>query len=433
MQPITHALVEISRFLAQAFIAGLWQGFFLVVIVMLLLRFAPRLRAATRYAIWWCAFALGIMIPLFHLHATVVFPVRSTPLQVHIGTEWGVSIAVLWAAFMLGRAVQFLLQAARLHRVWKHATPVSADSAIHISLQGRTLPAELCVSNDVESPSVIGFFSPRFLIPGWLFEKLTPSELEQILLHEAEHLRRHDDWINLLQKISLVLFPLNPALLWMDRRLSLERELACDAAVIAFSKSRFDYARCLTRLAEHRLLHRSIAFTLSAWSRESELVRRVHSLLKPAGHISGKRARFSSALICAALLIGAAGMAAAPHVISFTDVAAPVAQVPDAVAIPEAAQPIPVAYRTTTPAQPALLKTAITLSHSHSARHKTAPRAQLRSIGMPTRKRAQPRIVLTTITLQTTRYNGSTFPQPAHLVPLLAAVPFQDGWLIVQL
>lgn len=425
MQPAMHALIELSRFLAQACIAGLWQGFVLVAIVALLLRLAPGLRAAVRYAIWWCAFALAIMIPLVHRTASAVSP-SGNPLQMHLGAAWGIGIAAIWAAFMLWRAVQFLLQAARLHRIWKRA------AAVHTPLQSAPLPAQLCVSDDVESPSVIGFFSPRFLIPTRLFIELTPSELEQILLHEAEHLRRHDDWINLLQKFSLVLFPLNPALFWMDRRLSLERELACDAAVIASSKSPFDYARCLTRLAEHRLLHRSVALTLSAWGRQSELARRVHSLLKPAGRVSRLRACFSSALICSALLVGAAGMAASPHMISFTDAAAPVAQAPDAVTIPEAARPIPVVYRPTAAAHPVLLKTTTTSSQALPIRKKIVHRTQLRSVAVTATRR--PRLVWTTITLRTTRDDEiGPFPLPAHLAPALAAVPFQDGWLIVQL
>ena len=48
------------------------------------------------------------------------------------------------------------------------------------------------------------------------------------MLHEAGHLRRRDDWMNLLQKVGLVLLPLNPVLMWIERRLCLERELACD-------------------------------------------------------------------------------------------------------------------------------------------------------------------------------------------------------------
>ena len=88
---------------------------------------------------------------------------------------------------------------------------------------------------------MIGFFKPRILIPDWLFARLTSGELEQIVLHEAEHLRRRDDWTNLFQKLCLVFFPLNPALMWIEHRLCREREMACDDGVIS------NYA-CTSRL-----------------------------------------------------------------------------------------------------------------------------------------------------------------------------------------
>ena len=112
---------------------------------------------------------------------------------------------------------------------------------------------EVCTSSDVDRPSVIGFFSPRILIPEELFDRLTTAEFGQIVLHEVGHLRRGDDWINLLQKLSLVLVPLNPVLMWIERRLCLERELACDDDVLRLTKAPKAYATCLTNLAEHRL------------------------------------------------------------------------------------------------------------------------------------------------------------------------------------
>ncbi|MEI4861539.1 M56 family metallopeptidase, partial [Klebsiella pneumoniae] len=80
------------------------------------------------------------------------------------------------------------------------------------------------------------------LIPDWLFARMTAGELEQIVMHEAEHLRRRDDWTNLLQKLCLVLFPLNPALVWMERRLCREREMACDEGVIRMTRAPRAYA-----------------------------------------------------------------------------------------------------------------------------------------------------------------------------------------------
>ena len=57
-------------------------------------------------------------------------------------------------------------------------------------------------------------------------------------MHEMEHLRRGDDWTNLLQKAGLVFFPLNPASFWVERRLCAERELACDDCVLRSSGAR---------------------------------------------------------------------------------------------------------------------------------------------------------------------------------------------------
>lgn len=440
---VTHVPVELSRFIAQAFVAGLWQGLVLVLAVMLLLRLAPGLSAAARYAIWWFAFALGAAIPLLHLPALGVLPVRAVPAVVHAGTEWGLAIAGLWAALMAVRATQLLTQAVHLHRIWKRATPVSADATIEGLLRSGGRVAELCISEDVDTPSVIGFFSPRLLIPTWLYATLAPGELEQIVLHECEHLRRRDDWINLLQKIGLVLFPLNPALLWMERRLSLERELACDAGVIASTKAPFDYARCLTRLAEHRLLHRRVALSLAAWSRQSELARRVHHLLKPAGGVSRWRVRLAAALICVGLVAGAAGMAGSPHLLSFTDSAAPVAQATAVVANSGSMRAVPVVYRPTAPAHAVLLKAITTPRKAHRAKHNSThgstPEAQLHEAQLhnvrATRSiEPEPRIVMTTVTIENDPFNktGAVYLSD-HLSSSYAAVRFDNGWIVIQL
>jgi hypothetical protein len=131
---------------------------------------------------------------------------------------------------------------------------------------------------------VIGFFAPRILIPDWLLTRLTPGELDQIVLHEAEHLRRRDDWTNLLQKLWLVVFPLNPALWWMEYRLCREREMACDEGVVKLTHAPRAYAACLASLAERGLERRAEAQTvdalsLGAWQRRPELAHRVHGIL----------------------------------------------------------------------------------------------------------------------------------------------------------
>ncbi len=137
-------------------------------------------------------------------------------------------------------------------------------------------------------------------------------------MHEMEHLRRRDDWTNLLQKIGLVLFPLNPVLLWVERRLCAERELACDDRVLCSTGARKAYAMCLTRLAEFSMFRRNLSLALGAWEKRSELVRRIHRILRrPDDAISSRRAAVLTSGLIFAVLAGAVALARTPQLISF--------------------------------------------------------------------------------------------------------------------
>ena len=89
----------------------------------------------------------------------------------------------------------------RLRRLWKAARPIELSAALAAPLKNlRGGRVTICTTEMLDRPSVIGFLAPRILIPKWLMARLTQGELEQIVLHEAEHLRRFDDWTNLVQK-----------------------------------------------------------------------------------------------------------------------------------------------------------------------------------------------------------------------------------------
>ncbi len=176
-----------------------------------------------------------------------------------------------------------------------------------------------------DRPTVIGFFSPKILIPSWLLEKLTTAELEQIVMHEAGHLGRADDWMNLLQKIALVVFPLNPALAWVERRLCFERELAVDERVLgAFSGkagAAKAYAACLATLAEYRMERRGVkprlALVLGALGRESELGQRVGRILRRGERMKPVHAKLVLGSAMFGLVAAATGLERCPQVVGF--------------------------------------------------------------------------------------------------------------------
>lgn len=286
--------VDLSRVATGGLVAAVWQGVLLSLAVALGMKLLPKTPAAIRFAIWFGVFLVVAGLPVMALlprSGAAAAGGRAPWLT--LDERWCVAIAAVWAAASLVRAVTLGLAVLRVRALWKRATPLEGAGFVRptdrdeAAMTGARAPlgsgvrsAKLCVSDEVDRPTVIGFFAPKILIPGWLVEKLTAAELEQIVLHEAGHLGRADDWLNLLQKIALVVFPLNPALAWVERRLCFERELACDERVLKTTGAPKAYAACLATLAEYRMNRSGLALALGALGRESELGRRVGRILK---------------------------------------------------------------------------------------------------------------------------------------------------------
>jgi hypothetical protein len=322
---LLHSVEGLSRVAAGSVVSGLWQGLVLAAAVWICLRLMPKTTAAIRFAVWTAAFAILALLPLLHAYGLRGDGEASGHGGfVQVDVRWSLAIAALWLTASIVRAVKLVIGAVQLRGIWKRATPVEMSTGWDSALAAAGWRgATVCTSADVDRPSVIGFFSPRILIPREMFERLTTSELEQIVLHEMGHLRRADDWINLLQKISLVLVPLNPVLLWIERRLCFERELACDDAVLRFTKAPKAYATCLTNLAEQRLGGRAAALSLGAWERRSELARRVHSILQRSEGMSRTHAGVVMSVLVFGLVAGAAELSRCPQVVSFSGGAMP--------------------------------------------------------------------------------------------------------------
>lgn len=319
-----------SRTAAAIAATALWQGVAVAVGLIVCLRFAPRMSAAHRFAVWTAGFAALVVLPFLPLlsHFTrgaahgVPAGLSEAAAQpwIQLNLRWGLVIAALWAAASALRAVDLAIHSLRLRRLWKAAVPVeSSNRELTPRLAGMwgRRQVRLCTTQQLERPSVIGFFAPRILIPEWLYARLTPGELDQIVLHETEHLRRRDDWTNLFQKLCLVLFPLNPALWWIERRLCREREMACDEGVVRVTRAPRAYAACLTSLAERGLQRRAEALSLGAWHRRPELAHRVHSILRRGNGLSPLAANALLGVVGCGLLFGSVELARCPQLVAF--------------------------------------------------------------------------------------------------------------------
>ena len=317
--PLHEVIAGASQAATSALAAALWQGALLAGAAALGLRVLPETPAPVRFMIWFAVFLLVAGLPFLPMavgHASAAQSGIVSRPWLTLDASWCVWIAAVWAAISLTRGITLLVAALRVRALWKRAWPVEA------ALPELARGARVCVSNEVDRPTVIGFLAPKIVMPEWLLEKLSLAELEQVVLHEAGHLSRRDDWLNLLQKIALVMFPLNPALAWVERRLCFERELACDERVLRVTGSPRAYAECLTTLAEHRLarrgLVRELALALGALGRESELGQRVLRILRGGGRMKRRQARLVFGGSMLTLVFAAGALERSPQIVAFS-------------------------------------------------------------------------------------------------------------------
>lgn len=87
-------------------------------------------------------------------------------------------------------------------------------------------------SSLVKTPMTFGLFKTYVVLPRHFDEWLSEKDIEYIFLHELSHYKNKDFAVNYFMVILQVLYWFNP-LVWLAfRRMRLDREIACDAAVL---------------------------------------------------------------------------------------------------------------------------------------------------------------------------------------------------------
>jgi Zn-dependent protease with chaperone function len=287
-------------------------GFLIAIFTWGLLYALRRQNSGTRFAVWFLALLTIAALPFLSilrggralalhssLHPAIVHPAITIP------ERWALFIFIAWAA---GASIAMLRLAAgiwRLRRLRRSCTTINVedlDPAVRKTVDAIRAPASsglysfsfmrsyfarrfasklitIAVSEDVRVPAAIGFLNRIIVLPAWALSELSPEDLNVVLLHEFAHLRRGDDWTNLIQKIVRALFFFHPAVWWIENRLSVEREMACDDAVLAETANPHGYATCLVSLLEKNLAHRGLAMAQAAVHRAREASLRLAQIL----------------------------------------------------------------------------------------------------------------------------------------------------------
>jgi beta-lactamase regulating signal transducer with metallopeptidase domain len=329
--PGLHAIAQIS---AARIVDCMVEATLVAAFAGLVLRIAPRWNSSARFAVWFSALLAMAALPLFGFiglegAGTSLTTLAQRP-EITLPGSWALWLFGAWAgiaALGLARVGVGLWRLRALRRSCVVVDSAVLDPELRETLAhsstgsyGKSRPATLCVSDRVSVPTVIGFVNPAVVIPRWLLQELSPSELQQILLHELAHLQRWDDWTNLAQKILKALLFFHPAAWWVEKQLSLEREMACDDAVVAETANPRAYAECLTHLAEKSFVRRSLALAQAALGRIRQTSLRVAQILD-ADRPSAPRHNWKPAvlLVTGFAIACAAGISRAPRLVGFDD------------------------------------------------------------------------------------------------------------------
>jgi TPR repeat protein/beta-lactamase regulating signal transducer with metallopeptidase domain len=252
----------------DAAFAHLWQSTLFAALAALLTLAFQKNRASIRYCIWLAA-SVKFLIPVSPLVALVhdmawntdsMQLVSRSPMltdlmaggatisaavMVPLATSQsaGMSITtillVLWACGATAAFSWWLVRWRRLRAVLRAATQVQFDAPIPV----RSSPLLL-------EPGLFGIFRPVIVLPEKIVPALNPRQLKAVLGHELTHWRRHDNLTAALHMVVEALFWFHPLVWWLGRRLVIEREHACDEAVIGSLCDRQAYAEAILKICQ---------------------------------------------------------------------------------------------------------------------------------------------------------------------------------------
>lgn len=380
----------------RAILASVLLGGFLAGLVLLATR-TLSLTAATRHALWTTALVATALMPLAGVGVSIARAGVTVPPPAPAAVTWTADLAAalpfaepaavartlpspavdaapappprafaawtprvsrtlalgvvgVWALGALIGLAGLAASLARVRGLKRRSSPLDgplADELPWLTAAGPGREIYLRLSYETETPVAIGFRRPVILIPTELASTDGLAAIESLILHEYAHLRRNDDWTNLVQRTIERVFWFNPIVWIVGRRIALEREIASDDAVVEKTGAAHAYAASLWKLAREMRMPEHAVVAPGALLTRKQISVRIELLLDK------KRARLHRSPF-AALGVALAGVLA----VAFVATSAPGMELP-AEADPIAAAPAP---------QGALhAKHVVASKHRHSA------------------------------------------------------------------
>lgn len=217
-------------------------------------------------------------------------PVIQSP-QKSFDLVWTVWV---WAAWAILLAIKLVLEWILTRRIIRNGLPVTDEQTVSLLKETRqamerladrrsdrdpALPRLLC-SRSTPVPIAAGILVPTIILPVG-FGKWTHERLRIVLMHELTHIDRRDVFANVFARLACILYWFNPLVWLAARRMSLERELACDDFLLYLGESAENYANDLFEIASSLRKRLRAPQLATPMATQSNLAIRVRHLMKP--------------------------------------------------------------------------------------------------------------------------------------------------------
>lgn len=159
----------------------------------------------------------------------------------------------LWCAGILLFGIQNFLSANRVRRIRKSSVPPEQrwnDVLVRLSEKaGLKRNVRMLVNAAVEIPFVAGIWKPVIVVPLSMLSGFSVYDVETILIHELEHIRRFDILSHQVVLWIRTIYFYHPVIWWMYHILETDRERSCDRKTIQIGGNPRRYAETLLQLS----------------------------------------------------------------------------------------------------------------------------------------------------------------------------------------
>ena len=208
--------------------------------------------------------------------------------QPYLLAAWVLGVACLSIRLLLGFVAVRWLRNARCA-----ISSQLVDSVARLSSAiGLKSTRRVFVSSRIREAMVVGILRPMVLLPAAWIAEMPPEILEAVIAHELAHIRRRDLWATFFQRLVETLFFYHPAVWWISRRVSSEREKCCDELAVAATGQRVTYAKALEQAAAIRLVPTEPVCGAAFGGRKMAILDRVGHILGMSATGKTQRARW---------------------------------------------------------------------------------------------------------------------------------------------